>query len=49
MKDLIIVLILVFIAAAIIFFLRQEKKKGNKCVGCPYGKSCSGSCQENNK
>jgi radical SAM protein with 4Fe4S-binding SPASM domain len=46
MTDFIVISILVLLAVAIIFYLRREKKKGNKCVGCPYGKSCSGGCQD---
>ncbi|MBO5715268.1 MAG: FeoB-associated Cys-rich membrane protein [Clostridia bacterium] len=48
-EDIIVIVVLVLIAAGISFYLYREKKKGNKCVGCPYGKSCSGSCQGNKK
>ena len=47
--DLILILILALIAALICVYIYKQKKKGTKCIGCPYGKSCSGSCQENKK
>ena len=49
MKDIIIVIVLALIVVGICFYIRKEKKKGSKCIGCPYGKSCSGNCQENRK
>ena len=47
--DLILILILTLIAVLICVYIYKQKKKGTKCIGCPYGKSCSGSCQENKK
>lgn len=44
--DIIIILALAAIALGIILYIRKEKKKGSKCVGCPYGNSCSGNCSE---
>ncbi|MBR2381427.1 MAG: FeoB-associated Cys-rich membrane protein [Clostridia bacterium] len=49
MKDIIIVIILALIVVGVCLYIRKEKKKGSKCIGCPYGKSCSGNCQENKK
>ena len=24
-----------------VFYIIKEKKKGNPCIGCPYGKTCT--------
>jgi len=39
-----VVLILVGGAAA---YIIRAKKRGEKCIGCPSSKSCSGSCKGN--
>ena len=44
MENIIVVLILVAIAAGIVWYLIRAKKKGDKCIGCPYAKQCSGKC-----
>lgn len=31
------------------FYIWKNKKKGVKCIGCPYAKSCSGSCGTSHK
>ena len=36
----------VIIIAAVICYLVRAKKRGEKCVGCPYAKQCSGKCQK---
>ena len=43
-KDIIIVAALVAIAVSILVYIGKQKKNGNKCIGCPHGGSCSGSC-----
>lgn len=51
MENVIIIIILVAIAGSIIWYLYRAKKRGDKCVGCPYGKQCSNknncSCKSN--
>ena len=47
--DIILILIIVAIAVSISVYIYKQKKKGTKCIGCPYGKSCSGSCQDMKK
>ena len=32
------------IVGAAIFYIVRAKKRGQKCVGCPYAKQCSGKC-----
>lgn len=40
--------IIIAVAASIVglavFYVYKAKKKGQKCIGCPYGKQCNGSC-----
>lgn len=42
--NLIISIILVALVGAAVLYIYKEKKKGKKCIGCPYGGSCSGTC-----
>lgn len=44
MKDFIIIAILVVIVGLAIWSIIKAKKSGKKCIGCPDGGSCSGSC-----
>ena len=36
-------IILIIVGAAVVYIIK-EKKKGVKCIGCPNGASCVGSC-----
>lgn len=42
LSNIIIVVIIAGIVAAIIRYLYKAKKRGEGCIGCPYGKQCSG-------
>ena len=42
MVDVIIVAILVCIIGGILFYLYRAKKRGEVCIGCPYGRQCTG-------
>ena len=44
MKNYIILGVLLIIVSAALVYIVKEKKKGKKCIGCPDGNSCSGSC-----
>ncbi len=44
MENIILILILLAIAAGIIIYLVRGKKRGDKCIGCPYGKQCTSKC-----
>lgn len=44
MGDYIVLAVLVAVIAAIVIYLYRAKKRGDKCIGCPYGKQCSGKC-----
>ena len=44
MTDLIILMVLLAILAAAGGYIYRAKKRGQKCIGCPHSKNCSGSC-----
>lgn len=47
MVDFIVLgIVLVLVGAAAAYIIKQ-KKKGVKCIGCPDGCSCSGTCGGN--
>ena len=47
MENIIIILIVLAIVIGITVYLYKAKKRGQKCIGCPYGKNCNGSCSTN--
>jgi radical SAM protein with 4Fe4S-binding SPASM domain len=44
MDNAIVIIILAAIVTAIVVYLVKAKKRGEKCIGCPYAKQCSGKC-----
>jgi len=44
MTDLILVVVIVAIVGGSIAYIRKEKKRGVRCIGCPSGGTCDGSC-----
>ena len=40
MKDLAPIIIIALILAGVIFYIVKAKKSGQKCIGCPYSKTC---------
>jgi len=44
MVNIIIIAILLLLIFGILWYLRKSKKRGEKCIGCPYGKQCGGKC-----
>lgn len=46
MENLIIIAVILIIAGIATWYIIKEKKKGNKCIGCPHSKQCSGKCKE---
>ena len=44
MENIIILLVLGLIVGAAAGYIWKAKKRGVKCVGCPYGDTCGGSC-----
>ena len=44
MDNFIIIAVLAVIIGLAAGYIYKEKKRGNKCIGCPDAKTCSGSC-----
>ena len=44
MIDLIVIGALCLILGGALYYVRREKHKGVRCIGCPDGAGCSGSC-----
>lgn len=44
MADIIVIAVVVVIAALAVWYIIRAKRSGKKCIGCPDGSSCSGSC-----
>lgn len=42
--EIIAITAVVLIVGGAVAYLVRSKKRGDKCVGCPYGKQCGGSC-----
>lgn len=42
--DYLILAVIAGIIALACFAIYRSKKAGNKCIGCPDSKTCSGSC-----
>ena len=41
-EDIIIIAVLAIILCGAIAYMIKTKKSGKKCIGCPYGSSCTG-------
>ncbi len=51
MENIIIIAALIIILGLASLYIYKAKKSGQKCIGCPYSKSCSSgncSCGNNN-
>ena len=44
MADSIIILVVAAILALAGLYVYKAKKSGQKCIGCPHSKTCSGNC-----
>ena len=49
MTDLIAAFILILITGGAVFYIIKAKRKGTKCIGCPAGGKCPGSCSTSRK
>lgn len=50
--DYILIIIILIIISLIVTYIIISKKKGQKCIGCPYSKTCGKtqcSCNKNQK
>ena len=45
MIDILIAIVILAIIGGIVWYLIRAKKRGDKCIGCPYGKQC---CNKSN-
>jgi hypothetical protein len=46
-ENIIIIAVLVIVVGGAVAYIVRAKKKGQKCIGCPYGASCTKSCCSN--
>ncbi len=44
MENIIIIAVLLLILGGAIAYVIKAKKSGKKCIGCPAGGACNGSC-----
>lgn len=44
MENIIAAIIVIAVVAAAGLYIYKAKKSGQKCIGCPHSKSCSGCC-----
>ena len=44
MENIIIIAVLALIVGGAVAYLIKAKKSGQKCIGCPDSKTCSGYC-----
>ena len=44
MENAIVILIILAIVGLAVLYVYKAKKKGVKCIGCPSGGKCPGSC-----
>ncbi len=44
MGNIIVIFILVVILGSALLYIYKAKKDGQKCIGCPHSKQCSGKC-----
>lgn len=49
MENLIVGLILILIISLAIYKIVKEKRSGNKCIGCPHGKTCTPENKQKNQ
>ena len=44
LTDIIVIAIIILIVGGAIAYIVKAKKHGQKCIGCPDSKNCSGNC-----
>ena len=42
--DIVVIAIIGVIIGGAVGYIVKAKKSGQKCIGCPYSKTCGGSC-----
>ena len=46
METFIAGLVILLVLGAAVWYIAKAKAGGKKCIGCPYGEKCHGSCPE---
>lgn len=44
LDDIIAIAVIVLILCGAVAYIIKAKRAGQKCIGCPYSKTCSGKC-----
>ena len=44
LDDVIAIAVIALIIGGAVAYIIKAKKAGQKCIGCPYSKTCSGNC-----
>ena len=44
MTNLILIAVLLLVVGGASYYIHKAKKQGQKCVGCPYAKTCGNQC-----
>lgn len=42
--DIIVILVVAVIIGLVLWYIHRSKARGVRCIGCPNGAKCSGSC-----
>ena len=42
--DIIVLLIIALVVGGATYYIIRAKQRGQKCIGCPDAKTCSGNC-----
>lgn len=48
LPEIIAIIAIVLIVGLALFYVIRAKKKGQKCIGCPYAKTCMNKRNKNN-
>ena len=46
-ENIVVIAVLVIVVGGAVAYIVRAKKKGQKCIGCPYGESCTKNCCSN--
>lgn len=44
LTDIIVIIAIVLIVGGASFYIIRAKRRGQRCIGCPDAKTCSGNC-----
>ena len=44
MENIILIAVLLLILGGAVWYVYRAKKSGQKCIGCPAGRTCNGNC-----